>query len=384
MERFGVPMSPWPGKFVIGLTGNIATGKSVVRRMLEHLGAYGIDADALSHRAMSRGAPGYEPIIDYFGKWILAADGQVDRVRLGRIVFNDPVALAKLESILHPLVRQAVSILARRAGQPVIVIEAIKLLESELRRACDSIWVTNTGQAGQMDRLVRKRGLSEAEARLRIAAQAPQADKLKAAHVIIENRGSVENTWRQVVRAWETNVPKVALPEQQPVAAATADLSVTRAGPEQAREIADFITALSNGKNQVSRTDIMEAFGDMAFMLLRGKDELYGVVGWQVENLVSRATQFHIDPRLDLSDVAPGLLEAVEKASRDLQSEASLLFLPPRIAQEEEIWTSLGYQEKTIDELGVRAWQDAARESHIRGTRLYFKQLRTDRVLRPI
>jgi dephospho-CoA kinase len=94
-------MSAWPGKYVIGLTGNIATGKSVVRKMLEHLGAYGIDADALGHRAMAKGAPGYKPIVKTFGEWILGPDGQINRSRLGKIVFSDPEALAALESILH-------------------------------------------------------------------------------------------------------------------------------------------------------------------------------------------------------------------------------------------------------------------------------------------
>jgi dephospho-CoA kinase len=79
-------MSAWPGKYVIGLTGNIATGKSVVRKMLEHLGAYGIDADALAHRAIAKDAPGYQPVLDTFGSWILTPEGQIDRTKLGRIV----------------------------------------------------------------------------------------------------------------------------------------------------------------------------------------------------------------------------------------------------------------------------------------------------------
>jgi dephospho-CoA kinase len=81
-------MSAWPGKYVIGLTGNIATGKSVVRKMLEHLGAYGIDADALAHRAIANDAPGFQPVLDIFGSWVLAADGQIDRTRLAKIVFR--------------------------------------------------------------------------------------------------------------------------------------------------------------------------------------------------------------------------------------------------------------------------------------------------------
>ena len=90
-----------PGKFIIGLTGNIGTGKTVVRRMLEHLGAYTIDADALSHRAMAKGAPGYQPVLEIFGKWILDGDGEINRKKLGDLVFRDPAAMEQLEGD-HP------------------------------------------------------------------------------------------------------------------------------------------------------------------------------------------------------------------------------------------------------------------------------------------
>ncbi len=126
-------MSNWPGKNIIGLTGNIATGKSVVRRMLEHLGAYTIDADALSHRVISKGAPGYQPVLETFGKWLLDKDGQINRSKLGHLVFADKEALTQLENIVHPYVNQAIDILVKRASQKVIVIEAIKLIESGLR-----------------------------------------------------------------------------------------------------------------------------------------------------------------------------------------------------------------------------------------------------------
>ena len=133
-------MSKWAGKYVIGLTGNIGSGKSVVRRMLEHLGAYGIDADALAHRAISKGAPGYPLVVEEFGKFILTEDGEIDRARLGRLVFTDPQALTRLESFVHPLVTQALDFLIRRAAQPVVVIEAIKLLEASIHKSCDAVW----------------------------------------------------------------------------------------------------------------------------------------------------------------------------------------------------------------------------------------------------
>lgn len=83
-------MSAWRGKYAIGLTGNIATGKSVVRKMLEHLGAYGIDADVLSHRAIMKSSPGYQPVIDTFGRWVLGANEEIDRAKLGEVVFKNP------------------------------------------------------------------------------------------------------------------------------------------------------------------------------------------------------------------------------------------------------------------------------------------------------
>ena len=176
-------MSAWSGKYVIGLTGNIATGKSVVRKMLEHLGAYGIDADALAHRAIAKGSPGYAKVIELFGRWILDEEGQVDRKKLGRVVFADPDALKQLEAIVHPLVRQAVDLLTKRASHKVIVIEAIKLLESPLRDACDVIWVTDAPREIQMQRLVSKRQTSPQEALQRVESQAAQAEKLAAADV---------------------------------------------------------------------------------------------------------------------------------------------------------------------------------------------------------
>jgi dephospho-CoA kinase len=193
----------WPGKYVIGLTGNIATGKSVVRKMLEHLGAYSIDADALSHRAIAKGAPGYPKVIDTFGKWIVDGNGEIDRTKLGRLVFNDPEALQQLEGIVHPLVEHAVDLMIQRANQRVIVIEAIKLLESKLVGACDTVWTTYAPETIQKARLMQKRKMSEQEALQRIHAQSPQAVKAAAANVVIQNSGSLEDTWKQVVAGWK-------------------------------------------------------------------------------------------------------------------------------------------------------------------------------------
>ena len=228
-------MSAWPGKYVIGLTGNIATGKSVVRKMLEHLGAYGIDADALSHRATAKGAPGYKPVVEMFGKWILGPDGQIDRNRLGRVVFSDAEALEQLEHIVHPLVGQAVDIMVRRAHQPVIVIEAIKLIDADLRAKCDSLWVTYAPQEIQLARLMQKRGMDETTARKRILSQAPPEAKTSLADVVIHNAGSFEETWRQVAIVWNKLFPaKETAPAVTREAKKPGQVEVNRASPRQA------------------------------------------------------------------------------------------------------------------------------------------------------
>jgi len=376
-------MSAWPGKYVIGLTGNIATGKSVIRKMLEHLGAYGIDADALGHRAIARGAPGYQPVLNTFGRWILSPDGEIDRARLAKIVFDDPEALSRLEAIVHPMVTQAVDLLVRRSRHKVIVVEAIKLLESGLRAKCDTLWVAHTPEIVQINRLVQKRGLSQAIALQRITAQPSQLAKILAADVVIRNDGAFEDTWQQVVEAWRRIFPTAEARDTQ-VAAIAGSLALQRAGPRQAAEIAEFITRISNGSVRRNKNDIMEAFGEKAYLVLKLEGQTVGVAGWQVENLVARTDDIYLQPDLPLRDVLRTLTEEIERESRELQCEIALVFLSKDLLQKQDVWRTLGYQKRTVDSLGVRAWQEAAMESLTTDTTMLFKQLRKDRVLRPV
>jgi dephospho-CoA kinase len=376
-------VSNWPGKYVIGLTGNIATGKSVVRKMLEHLGAYSIDADTLSHRAIAKGAPGYQKAIETFGKWILDGNGDIDRAKLGRLVFTDPGALQQLEKIVHPLVEQAVDLMIRRASQRVVVIEAIKLLEGKLVGACDTVWTTYAPESIQKARLIKKRNMSEQDALQRIHAQPPQEAKTTAANVVIQNIGSFEDTWKQVVTAWKAISP-VADTAPVELKATDGELSVQRGRPRDSAEIAALITRLSKGTQRMSQDDIMAAFGEKAFIILQANKQLVGLVGWQVENLVARTTDLYIDSSVPTERAVKILVTEVEQASQDLQCEASLFFLSPALAGQESIWQGLGYSRRTPQALGVQAWRDAAIESQPPNTILLFKQLRQDRILRPI
>lgn len=396
-------------KYVIGLTGNIAVGKSVVRQMLQHLGAYTIDADSLSHQAMAPGAPAYAPVVDMFGKIVLNDDGTVNRAMLGSIVFAHPRALARLEAITHPVVRQAALALATRAKQRVIVIEAIKLLESPLIKACDTVWVVHATPDTQLRRLLEKRKMTEEEARRRIAAQSPQADKLARANIVIANDGSVEDTWRQVQIAW-SGVQRAAGTIAQPVPASvhvpapaepvaselrktaplagsgvpTLNLTVRRGMPGSADQIASFISRMID--EPVDRMTVMLAFGQKSYLLAQDDgDRLIGLAGWQVENLITRVDELYIDPAVPRDQVVEALAGAVEEASRELQSEVAFILLNANVPGDViESLRTAGYGPLRIEDIKFPAWREAARDLlNLEGIGL-MKQLRADRVLKPI
>ena len=192
-------------KIVIGLTGNIGTGKSTVMGMLAELGAIGIDADKVAHDVVMPGEPAYALVVAEFGPEIAPNEGPIDRARLGQIVFSDPAALARLEAIVHPAVSERISRLVADALAPVVVIEAIKLLEAGLSvQLCNEIWVVTAPRSEQIQRLMTTRGLSTQEAILRIDAQPPQEEKVARADVVIDNSGNLANVRRQVEQAWQS------------------------------------------------------------------------------------------------------------------------------------------------------------------------------------
>ena len=192
----------YPDKYLIGLTGNIAVGKSLVRRMLQELGAASIDADQVAHEVILRGTATFDLIIAEFGEGILDEAGEIDRRALGKIVFADPARLRTLESLTHPAVRRHIDQQIRDAEQKVVVIEAIKLLEGPLKDAVDAVWVVNASAETQKLRLINQRGYSDADAIQRIQTQNKQADKLGQADVIIENDTGIDEARAQVLRHW--------------------------------------------------------------------------------------------------------------------------------------------------------------------------------------
>lgn len=194
--------------YLLGLTGNIACGKSAVVEMLRKRGATVIDADKVVHLLMEPGGTIYGPVVEAFGETILAEpdrDGKraIDRRKLGAIVFANPAELARLEAISHPRVRVETLRQVQAAPTQVVVLDAIKLLENGLNQACDATWVVTCPPEIQLERLMRRNNFSREEALLRIQAQPPQAEKVAQADVVIDNGGALTATEQQVEEAWQ-------------------------------------------------------------------------------------------------------------------------------------------------------------------------------------
>ena len=205
---------PFPSHSIIGLTGNIGTGKSLVRKMLEHCGALGIDADRLTQDLLKEDSPAYTLIIKHFGREVVDGTGRIDRKKLGGIVFSDPHELKELETILHPWVSTAAGNIIRHAPAPVVVIEAIKLLESDLARQCDSIWVVDAEPETIYRRLENTRGMTREQVDMRLAQQSSAAQKLRRADIVIHNNGTSEDAWGQVLEGWQSQYGKMYPPPE--------------------------------------------------------------------------------------------------------------------------------------------------------------------------
>ena len=191
----------------IGLTGNIACGKSTVGQLLADRGAEYIDADRVVHQLMEPGTPEFDGILARFGRAVLDAEGRIDRRALGALVWGDPAALRDLEEIVVPATRREIRRRVAASTAPAIVVDAIKLIESGLHREMDAVWVVTCPRDEQIRRLTEQRGMSRDQAIARIDMQAPQGEKVRHATVVIENTGSLAELERQVEAAWRDVFP---------------------------------------------------------------------------------------------------------------------------------------------------------------------------------
>lgn len=188
----------------IGLTGGIASGKSLVASYLEKQGIPVVDADKLARQVVEPGEPALAQIVATFGKNVLQADGTLDRKQLGAIIFGDEQKRERLNQIVHPAVRQLMkkqADLYEQRGYPRVVLDIPLLYESNLFHMVNQVWLVYVDEATQLRRLIERDGSTETEAKQRIAAQMPLTAKKAQADVLIDNNGTKENTYRQVYNA---------------------------------------------------------------------------------------------------------------------------------------------------------------------------------------
>jgi dephospho-CoA kinase len=187
----------------VGLTGGIGSGKSEVSRRLAAHGAVLIDADVGAREVVKPGSPGLASIAETFGDDVLRPDGSLDRDRLGRIVFGDPELRAKLNAIVHPLVRDWMQAAESAASGPIVVHDIPLLAESRGRDGLDVVIVVDVPSEVQLERLIAQRGMPQDQARARMAAQATREQRLAVADIVIDNSGTLQDLDRRVAEVWK-------------------------------------------------------------------------------------------------------------------------------------------------------------------------------------
>jgi len=191
---------------VIGLTGGIGSGKSTVSQYLAELGAVIIDADKVGHEAFKPDTEAWHEVVVTFGREILTPGGEIDRKKLGGIVFSQPEALSKLNGIMHPRMREMMKARIeeyRQQGVDVVVIEAAVLIEGNWTPLVDEVWVTVSPESAVLQRLKEQRGLAEEQTLARIRSQLSQEERLKHADVAINNDGNLDEVKAKIKELWE-------------------------------------------------------------------------------------------------------------------------------------------------------------------------------------
>lgn len=404
---------------LIGLTGNIATGKSTVCDILAQLGARVIDGDLVAHAVLRRGTLAWRNLVNAFGYDILQYDGNVDRRKLGAVVFNDAAKLRVLEQITHPAVGTELALLVRDAlnapdaADSILVVEAVKLYESGIYEFMDALWVVTAPYAEQKRRLMQERGMSETDADARLHAQPPLDEKLKRATVVIDNGGSIEELRVQVMRAfveinpesardktallqkWLRLAPTAAAPletpsaptqttaEPAPAVVSEPEWSVRRARPADARMLAELLAHIERRSEPIGRAEMLERFGKFGYWLARAGDQTVALAAWQAENLAAIVRELWADSDADAARAFPLLLEAIQAEANALTCEVVAIVVPERAAPLAAIAAqTAGYESSSVEQLH-KLWRTVIEPLLVDNATLYTKQLR-EIVTKPI
>lgn len=339
-------------KKIIGLTGNIATGKSVIRRMLANTCALGIDADEVAHRMLYPGGPAYQPVIIAFGSKILQQDQHISRKKLGEIVFDDPQKLALLESFIHPGVITSILQRIHRSEDVIIVIEAIKLIESGLVDICDQLWVSDASPHTQVKRLMEERGLAKDEAYNRVSGQPPQSEKRQRADVVINTECTFKDTWQQVQSALNDTIQ---LKDDRSDQNFNIDEGWIAQPPNNVDILVleDFCTDHSG----MVPLHIYELLGkNMVLPILRDY-QMKAMLGWENWNFTAHLTR--ILPSSFTREHPRIILKAFEAQSRRKQCE--ILLFSDDLGQELAMtYNEFNMKHQSVENLTYPAWQSAA------------------------
>lgn len=194
---------------VIGLTGGIASGKSLVAGILKQRGAEVIDADVIGHQIMEPGLPAYQEVVDFFGSEVLDSEGRINRKRLGEIVFSHPDKLKVLNNITHPRIfariRDKIHLLRKTKGPDLVVVEAALLFEADLDDLVDEVWTVEADREVQVRRLIQRNGLTRQQALERIQSQLPPEERTAGADRVILNNASREYLVHQILAVLENS-----------------------------------------------------------------------------------------------------------------------------------------------------------------------------------
>ncbi len=190
---------------IIGLTGGIASGKSTAAQFLEEFGAYIIDADYISHQITKKGQPGWQAVVSHFGREMLKENEEINRKKLGKLVFNNDKAREELEALLHPLINAQIKekIAIGSATNQIVFLMAPLLYETNLDKLCDEVWVIDINQETQLERLKERDDISLEAAKKRINAQLPLQKKCEMADCVLKNNKQPADLRKQISKQWQ-------------------------------------------------------------------------------------------------------------------------------------------------------------------------------------
>ena len=447
-------------KLIIGVTGNIATGKSAITRQAYENGALVIDADQIVHELMDSNANMQAAIALAFGSDVRRPDGRINRRVLGELVFNDDNALRDLEEMVHPVVQLEIGQRIKDTDKSIVFLEVIKLLEGPLADICHQVWVTRCPKQRQLERLIICRGLDAETATHRIELQTPQEEKVAQADVVIDTAGLMRETEAQFQMAWsrlpdpatldpvaiqvpaesadvapavesdakkepepapvklkkpipdalkkklgrsipkkpvsppkpdlETAVetksepePPSPAPKKPKVSTDDNEVEVRRARPSDIPSILLLIHRATNGAVKLKRSDLLLALGERSYFIGQVGTEISTVVGWNIENLVSRIVEMYFYPIEAIETTGAAILDSIEESADRHICEVMVAFFADDVPDSvRELYKAKGFGPADLKKMPA-AWRSAIKESQPEDTTFVIKVLR-ERVTHPM